>query len=99
MLLALREEDWELGTIAESADFITAKKCYRNDPRYCVTMSFRVYADGAVVARPGRGETVMQNLRDDLAQWMNVLSKTYSNYRCYTDAALSEEGEKYGFAL
>ncbi len=96
MILSLQEREWAVEKMDLENGEIVARECYRDDPQYCVTVSF-VYND------PGRiNATTMsihRKLQDDIRRWLTALEQTYSKYRCYTDEALREEAAKYGISL
>jgi hypothetical protein len=95
MILALQDENWTTKTISAERSTLYAEICYRDDNRYCATVTFRVGERGGVTATP---DYVQLKVMDDLDRWFVALERSFNKYRCYTDAVLREETIKYGFA-
>jgi hypothetical protein len=93
LVISLKEQKWSIARLAPQQDTVDASICYRDDPSWCVWVSFRSDPEGRVIAWPG---TTPEKLEDDLGRWFVALERSFSNSKCYTDAVLGEEMGKYG---
>jgi hypothetical protein len=99
MLLALNERGWKIMKRDHEKRKVTAYSCYTPDPRYCANLVFQANKSGQVVVTQMPGRPVPPKLRDDLERWMQGFNKTYGKYSCYTDDALRQAMEPFGFTF